>query len=64
VDARIDLAVLIRTLPYPERTALALRLGQDLKQREIAEHLGCSQMQVSRLLIRAIDHVRTSRTTT
>jgi RNA polymerase sigma-B factor len=61
VDARIDLAVLIRRLPYPERTVLALRLGQDLKQREIAERLGCSQMQVSRLLVRAVEQVRTSR---
>jgi RNA polymerase sigma factor (sigma-70 family) len=40
-----------------------LSLGQDLKQREIAERLGCSQMQVSRLLVRAIKQVRTSHIT-
>ena len=63
VDTRIDLVACIRRLPYPQRTALALHLGQDLKQREIAERLGCSQMQVSRLLVRAITQVRTSHTT-
>jgi RNA polymerase sigma-B factor len=63
VEARIDLEACIRRLPYPQRTALALRLGQDLKQREIAERLGCSQMQVSRLLVRAIKKVGASRTT-
>jgi RNA polymerase sigma-B factor len=59
-DARIDLTARMRGLPYPQRAALALRLGQDLTQREIAERLGCSQMQVSRLLVRAIKQVGTS----
>ena len=62
-DTRIDLVARVRRLPYPQRTALALRLGQDLKQREIAERLGCSQMQVSRLLVRAIKQVRMSHIT-
>jgi RNA polymerase sigma-B factor len=60
VEARIDLAARMRRLPYPQRAALALRLGQDLTQREIAERLGCSQMQVSRLLVRAIKQLRMS----
>jgi RNA polymerase sigma-B factor len=64
VEAGIDLEASIRGLPYPQRTALVLRLGHDLKQREISERLGCSQMQVSRLLGRAIKKVGASRATT
>jgi RNA polymerase sigma-B factor len=52
-DTTLDLAAGIRRLPYLERRALSLRFGEDLKQTEIAERLGCSQMQVSRLLARA-----------
>lgn len=48
----------IRRLPYLERTALTLRMQGDLKQSEIARAMGCSQMQVSRLLRRAADRVR------
>ena len=40
-------------LPHLERQALMLRLEHDMKQTEIAQELGCSQMQVSRLLRRA-----------
>jgi RNA polymerase sigma-B factor len=53
IDTKIDLAAGISRLPYLERKALDLRLRLDLKQTEIAQHLGCSQMQVSRLLTRA-----------
>jgi RNA polymerase sigma-B factor len=52
-DTALDLAAGIRRLPYLERRALSLRFGEDLKQIEIAARLGCSQMQVSRLLARA-----------
>lgn len=48
----------IRQLPYLERTALILRMQGDLKQSEIARAMGCSQMQVSRLLRRAGDRLR------
>ncbi len=48
----------IRQLPYLERTALTLRMQGDLKQSEIARAMGCSQMQVSRLLRRAGDRLR------
>ena len=61
VDIRIDLAARMRRLPYPQRAALAL-LGHDLKQREIAERLGCSQMQVSRLIVRAIKQLQMAAT--
>jgi RNA polymerase sigma-B factor len=47
----------ISQLPYLERTALTLRMQGELKQSEIAKQMGCSQMQVSRLLRRAADRV-------
>jgi RNA polymerase sigma-B factor len=47
----------ISQLPYLERTALTLRMQGDLKQSEIAKAMGCSQMQVSRLLRRAGDRL-------
>jgi RNA polymerase sigma-B factor len=48
----------MKRLPCLEREALRLRLSEDLKQTEIADRLGCSQMQVSRLLRRAAATVR------
>jgi RNA polymerase sigma-B factor len=48
----------IRQLPHLERTALTLRMEGNLKQSEIAAAMGCSQMQVSRLLRRAADRLR------
>jgi RNA polymerase sigma-B factor len=52
-ETALDLGAAVRRLPYLERRALVLRFSEDLKQTEIAERLGCSQMQVSRLLARA-----------
>jgi RNA polymerase sigma-B factor len=46
-------------LPERDREAVRLRFGQDLTQDEIAERLGISQMQVSRLLRRALERLRT-----
>jgi RNA polymerase sigma-B factor len=53
VEASHSLASALGRLPHLERQALKLRLEHDLKQTEIARELGCSQMQVSRLLRRA-----------
>jgi RNA polymerase sigma-B factor len=53
VDTRLDLADGLRRLPPQERRAVTLRISRELKQSEIASQLGCSQMQVSRLLKRA-----------
>lgn len=53
-ETTASLADAIARLPYCERRALLLRLERDLKQSEIAAELGCSQMQVSRLLRRAV----------
>jgi RNA polymerase sigma-B factor len=47
----------MKRLPYLERRALSLRLERDIKQSEIGAQLGCSQMQVSRLLRRATARV-------
>jgi RNA polymerase sigma-B factor len=58
VEMTASLAVVMPRLPYLERRALTMRLGDNLKQSEIAERLGCSQMQVSRLLRRAGSRLR------
>ncbi len=58
VDATSALRGGIAALPYLERTALTLRMRDDLKQSEIARVMGCSQMQVSRLLRRAAERLR------
>jgi RNA polymerase sigma-B factor len=58
VDATCALRGGIAALPYLERTALTLRMRDDLKQSEIARMMGCSQMQVSRLLRRAAERLR------
>lgn len=50
VDVKLSLAAVIPQLPWHERTALTLRIQHGLKQSEIAHRIGCSQMQVSRLL--------------
>ncbi len=52
VEASVSLSAALASLPHLERLALTLRLEQDLKQTEIAREIGCSQMQVSRLLRR------------
>jgi RNA polymerase sigma-B factor len=58
VETTVSLATAISRLPHCERQALSLRLERGLKQTEIAEVLGCSQMQVSRLLRRAAIRLR------
>jgi RNA polymerase sigma-B factor len=58
VDTRLSLPSAIAQLPYLEREAVTLRLTQGLKQVEIARRMGCSQMQVSRLLRRATTRLR------
>jgi len=58
VEAKLSLAAAMRHLPHTERIALELRIHHDLKQSEIAAEMGCSQMQVSRLLNRAAARLR------
>jgi RNA polymerase sigma-B factor len=58
IDTTSVLRNAIAQLPNLERTALTLRMCEDLKQTEIARAMGCSQMQVSRLLRRATDRLQ------
>jgi len=58
VETTISLRTSVVRLPYLERKALTLRLERGMKQTEIAQELGCSQMQVSRLLRRAAAKLR------
>lgn len=44
----------VRGLPERERQVLYLRFAEDLTQTQIAERIGVSQMQVSRLLRRSL----------
>jgi RNA polymerase sigma-B factor len=56
LDATVS-AVLGR-IPQRERQILRMRFVEDLTQTEIAERVGISQMQVSRLLRRSLDQLR------
>ena len=47
----------IEALPPRDRLILRLRFEKDLTQAEIAEHVGVSQMHVSRLLRRSLDRL-------
>jgi RNA polymerase sigma-B factor len=58
ITYRESVAGAMRALPERERAILRLRFAEDLTQTEIAERLGVSQMQVSRLLRRSLDRLR------
>jgi RNA polymerase sigma-B factor len=53
-DARAVLDRLLDTLPERDRLVLCLRFQDDLTQAEIGRRIGCSQMQVSRILRTAL----------
>ena len=61
-EDRDAIARSMRSLSDVERDVLRLRFAHDLSQREIAERIGCSQMQVSRLLRRAHANLRAAAT--
>ncbi len=50
VEQAVDVQRLLTALPEREQRIVRLRFAHDLTQREIAEHVGLSQMHVSRLL--------------
>ena len=50
VEHRVTLDALMRCLTHREREIVRLRLQEDLTQHQIGQHLGLSQMHVSRLL--------------
>jgi RNA polymerase sigma-B factor len=56
-EDRATLDVLLEVLDPQEREVLRLRFDEDLTQTQIAEIVGVSQMQVSRLLRRAIERL-------
>jgi RNA polymerase sigma-B factor len=56
-DDRVTITAAARQLPQREREVLALRFVHDLTQTQIADQIGVSQMQVSRILRRAIAHL-------
>lgn len=58
VEMSASLAAAMTRLPHLERRVLNMRLRESLTQSEIADRLGCSQMQVSRLLRRAAERLR------
>lgn len=58
VEARHALRAIVERLPERERRMLILRYFGERTQREIAEELSISQMQVSRLLARTLTLLR------
>jgi RNA polymerase sigma-B factor len=58
VDARATIASVSASLPERERRVLFLRFAEDMTQSQIAELIGVSQMQVSRVLRRAIERLQ------
>lgn len=60
VEYRHALRALLSQLPERERTIIMLRFFGEMTQTQIAQLLGVSQMQISRLLSRTLEWLRTS----
>jgi RNA polymerase sigma-B factor len=58
-ELRLALGSAVKVLDQRERTILALRFYGNLKQAEIGELVGISQMHVSRLIVQALAKLRT-----
>ena len=58
VDDQATIFAAAKHLPQREREILYLRFGEDLTQTEIADRVGVSQMQVSRLLRKSLHRLR------
>lgn len=58
VEYRESLRPLLDKLPERERQIIMMRFFKNMSQSEIAEHVGISQMHVSRLLARALGELR------
>jgi RNA polymerase sigma-B factor len=54
VDDKVTIGAAARGLSQRERQVVLLRFAEDLTQTQIAERIGVSQMQVSRILRRAL----------
>lgn len=57
-ERRVTLDEALSHLDPRDRTVVYLRFWEDLTQREIAERVGVSQMQISRILRRSMDLLR------
>lgn len=57
-EARVMLAPAVRSLPERERTILYLRFFKQQSQAQIADEVGVTQMQVSRILARVLAQLR------
>lgn len=57
-EARLVLRPVLRRLGERDRQILAMRFYEGLTQREIAQRIGVTQMQVSRLLTRILGQLR------
>ena len=58
IDANLTITSAARKLSERDRRVLMLRFGAELTQSEIAKRIGVSQMQVSRILRRAVERLR------
>jgi RNA polymerase sigma-B factor len=58
IDTSASLADAVRRLPMLDRRVFMLRFRDELTQSEIAEQVGVSQMQVSRILRRVTEKLR------
>jgi RNA polymerase sigma-B factor len=58
VDFQQALAPVLAELPERERTIVMLRFFRNMTQTQIAEHVGISQMHVSRLLAQTLSRLR------
>jgi len=58
VDDRLAVEAVLPSLGEREREVLRLRFVEELPQTEIALRIGCSQMQISRILRRSLEQLR------
>jgi RNA polymerase sigma-B factor len=58
IEDRASIGPALKALPERERLILQLRFVEDLTQTEIAQHIGISQMHVSRLIRRSLERLR------
>jgi RNA polymerase sigma-B factor len=59
VEYGATIAPTLKALPKRDQLVLHLRFAEDMTQSQIAERIGVSQMQVSRLIRRALARLRT-----
>ena len=59
VEYGATIAPTLKALPKRDQVVLHLRFAEDMTQSQIAERIGVSQMQVSRLIRRALARLRT-----